>query len=116
MGYIGQLSDNEWVDFFNSQGAVFGEDVSKIENGQQLLSSHNALFKQLTSARRFAFPWKMEVLDVICDPESNKSAVRFSWDSKKVGLHVTSAFLTFNTHDQIVEINEVYNQFAEITH
>ena len=66
-----------------------------------------ALLKQLKQARKYAFPWKMEVLD---------SVVRFTWNSEKVGLYTTMAILKFDESDKIVEINEVYNQYADVTH
>jgi hypothetical protein len=88
----------------------------KIENGKYLLEEHIKLTEQLRNAREFAFPWMIKILDVVCDKDQNCSAVRFSWDSEKVGLHITTAILNFDSSSKILEIKEVYNRFADITH
>jgi hypothetical protein len=95
---------------------LFDENVCKIENGISIAQGYRALIEQLKKAITFAFPWRMEILDVICDKEQNIVVIRFSWDSKIIGLHITSVILKFNSKDKIIEINEVYNKFAGITH
>lgn len=120
MSYIGFMSDvgsTNDINFFQDQVPnIFVADVVKIENGKTILIGRDDLIVQLNNARKYGFPWSMQVLDIVCDEKKNTSAVRFSWDSKKVGPHITTAILKFNQDGKIMEINEVYNQFADITH
>ncbi|QOL19832.1 hypothetical protein [Candidatus Bodocaedibacter vickermanii] len=114
MGNVGAFSNLEDYESYSSN--IFSQDVKKIENGKCILEGRTALIEQLRNARAFAFPWSIKVLDVLCDKEKNCSALRFSWDSEKVGLHITTAILQFDSNGKILEIKEVYNRFADITH
>lgn len=114
MSNVGSFSNLEDYESYSSN--IFSQMVKKNENGKSILEGRAALIEQLRNARAFAFPWSIKVLDVLCDKEKNCAVVRFSWDSEKVGLHITTAILQFDSNGKILEIKEVYNQFADITH
>lgn len=114
MSTVGSVSDQSV--YVQELPAIFSEHVTKVENGKVIVKGHQELLYQLKTARSFAYPWKMEILDVVADNDNSTAAVRFTWNSEKVGLHITTAILKFNKEDKITEINEVYNKFADITH
>lgn len=114
MSEIGQNEDKALIK--QKIQTLFTIHVVKIENGKEILLGQTALEKQLYQAQLFAYPWHMEILDMVCDHAQHTSAVRFSWNSEKVGLHITTAILKFDLESRIFEINEVYNKFADLTH
>lgn len=114
MSMVGNVS-NELV-CFKEVPVLFSEKVVKIENGKVIAIGHEELLKQLENAIDYAFPWNIEVLDIIEDKEKRTGVVRFTWNSEKVGLHITTAILKFDKENKILEINEVYNKFADLTH
>lgn len=113
MSNLGDLSHLQMC--INQLPELFAESVTKVENGRVIASGQPALLAQLENARNYALPWKIEVLDVICDDQNRASAVRFTWNSEKIGLFITTAILKFDRNNKIIEINEVYNKFSDIT-
>lgn len=111
MSNLGDLSNHEIC--INQLPELFAENVIKVENGKVIAKGHAALLTQLENARNYAFPWHIEVLDLISDDENRASAVRFRWNSEKVGPHITTAILKFNEDGKVFEIDEVYNKFIE---
>lgn len=95
---------------------LFAENVTKIENGKVIVVGLKSLLEQLKNARDFGFPWDLKVLELLEENEKKQGAIQFTWNSKKVGLHITTAILRFDDNNRIIEINEVYNKFEDITH
>lgn len=96
--------------------ALFSEDIVKIENGSKILTGLMQLIEQLKNAQNYGAPWSMKLLDITCDESEQFAVIRFTWDSEKVGMHITAARLTISQDHKISAIDEVYNQFADITH
>ena len=114
MSNVGALLTEQ--EFVQQLPMLFAQSITKVENGKIIVTGQAALLDQLKNARDYAFPWKIEVLDVVNDDQNRKSMVRFTWNSEKVGMHITAAILKFDENSKIVEINEVYNKFSDITH
>lgn len=84
--------------------------------GKIIVEGHEELIAQLKNAKNYAFPWTIEVLDALEDKEKRAGVVRFTWNSEKMGLHITTAILKFDEDGKIIQINEVYNKLADVTH
>ena len=114
MSSVGEVENEAY--YLSQLPKLFDENVVKIENGCTIVRGHDALSKQLANARNYAFPWKIEILDKVFDSEQHSAAIRFTWNSDKVGLHITTVILKFNDTNQVTEIIEVYNKYADVTH
>ncbi len=96
--------------------AIFSSDVVKIENGKHITSGYAELESQLLNAQQYGAPWTIKILDILSDEKQHSAVVRFTWDSAKAGLHITTAILKINEEYKIKEILEVYNKHSDITH
>lgn len=114
MAFVGNTPSEQI--YIEKMPAIFAECVTKVENGKVIVVGAGELLNQLRNARTYAFPWTVEILDLLVDKENQTAAVRFTWNSDQVGLHITTAILKFDEAGKIVEINEVYNKFSDITH
>lgn len=110
MNMIGNVTDDQVC--FSEIPMLFSKNVTKVENGKVIAIGHEELTKQLANAISQASPWRIEVLDLLEDKDKNIGIVRFTWNSKCIGLHITTAILKFDDDNKITEINEVYNKFA----
>ena len=108
--------DLEERQFLSQLPLIFTEDIIKNENGKTIVAGQEQLITQLRNARNYAFPWTMEITNTVCDTTHKVAAIQFTWNSEKVGLHITTAILKFDEDNKINEIIEVYNKFADITH
>lgn len=120
MNYINFMSNvgdaNSEIDYVTELPAHFSENITKIENGKVIVQGHEKLAEQLKNARKYGAPWSLKVLDVLSDEQNHSAVVRFTWNSKKVGLHITTAILKFDEDNKIQEIAEVYNKHGDVTH
>lgn len=110
MSQLGDLKDHSLC--LNQLPIIFAQSIIKEENGKIIATDQVSLLDQLESARKYAYPWTMEILDIITDNDKNTSVVRFTWNSQKIGRYITTAILRFDENYKIIEINEVYNKFA----
>jgi len=109
-------SDVPETDFQHCLPEIFAENIKKIENGKLIVTGYQELESQLKNAQKFGAPWTLEILDVLVDESKNMAAIRFTWNSLKVGLHITTAILKFDKNHKITEIKEVYSVHGDVTH
>ena len=114
MSDVGNLGSGN--DYLDSIPTHFSQNIKKIENGKMIVNGQGELAEQLKGARKYAANWSIEVLDVLTDDKKNSAVVRFTWNSEKVGLHITTAILKFDKDNKIEGILEVYNAHGDITH
>lgn len=76
MSMVGSAADNQ--DYIDQIPKLFAKDIAKIENGKTIVIGQEQLRDQLNTARTFAYPWTMEILDIVVDSEKNSAAVRFT--------------------------------------
>ncbi|MBY0461889.1 MAG: hypothetical protein K2Q34_01750 [Alphaproteobacteria bacterium] len=93
---------------------LFAEKISKVENGNELLStaypSQEALLRQLMGAKESFGKWKLreKSFRFAPSPETRMTVVYFIGDSETGHSFNTSAFLTFDIEDKITKISEAF--------
>lgn len=111
MSQLGDLKDHSIC--INRLPEIFAQNVMKVENGKVIANDQISLREQLENARKYAYPWTIEILNIITDNSNNTSVIQFTWNSQKIGNYITTAILRFDKDWKIIEINEVYNELAQ---